>query len=190
MGSGGPAMARSVRDSLSVRLAEIKDAGEQFDIALKDAEVAELLGDIADEFRPGHGLKADLELNRVGELVSLNGEAHVDLVFTCCRCLAENEVVRQVGLKWTCLPESKYQNKVSGLEEIELTSDDLEVSFYQGEIIDVGDILRQAIILELEPFPVCESECTSVVGNKDSETRIEDEIDPRWLPLLKAKKRN
>lgn len=185
-------MARSVRDSLSVRLGEIKDAGERFDIVLKDAEVAELLGDIADEFRPGHDLSADFDLNRVGEIVSVNGKAKVDLVFTCCRCLTENKIVRQVGLKWTCLPEKKYQNKVSGLEEIELTSDDLDVSFYKGEVIDVGDILRQAIILELEPFPVCESECTEgLVGSvKDSESLIEDDIDPRWLPLLKAKKSN
>ena len=68
------------------------------------------------------------------------------------------------------------------------SSEDLEVALYDGEELDLADVVRQAVLLELEPYPVCPAECRGQVEGASLETPS-DHIDPRWAPLLELKNR-
>lgn len=179
--------ARDKVQPLKVRLSEIIETETPFEYSFDRKQLPELLADLNEEYRPGEGLAAGLRLTRTGDVVSIQGDLTVGLVYTCCRCLAEREWRRDLKVRWTCLPEAKYRADISPDEEVELTAEDLEVSFYQGDELNLGDMLRQMVLLELSPYPVCETECEAAGGMKAEEDEA-DAIDPRWLPLLDIKK--
>ena len=182
-------MAKPEMSSFRIHVAEIVDGGLRHDVDLDPEQLALLLGDIGDEFRAGDGLKSRLKLNRAGDFVTVQGRVAVGLKYTCCRCLEEVETERSVRMRWTLLEEARYRKEVEGNEEVELTAEDLEVAFYSGEEIDLGDVVRQAVVLELEPYPVCPEQCRGEVASAPSAALLEDDIDPRWAPLLELKNR-
>ena len=180
-------MAKLEMSSFRIHVAEIKDGGLRHDVDLDGEQLAQLLVDIGDEFRPGDKLKSRLTLNRVGDIISVQGRIEVGLAFTCCRCLEEVETERSISMRWTLIPEARYREEIAGDEEVELSAEDLEVAFYRAEEIDLADVFRQAVLLELEPYPTCPDQCRGTVESAPSGPSSHDDIDPRWAPLLELK---
>jgi uncharacterized protein len=79
--------------------------------------------------------------------------------------------------------------------EIELKEKDTEVSFFWGDGIEVGDILREQILLSLPMKPICREDCQGLCPhcgkNRNLETCDCESVllDPRLEPLLKIKNR-
>lgn len=173
--------------SLTLRIPHIREEGEPYCVELDEAELAELLSEAGDYRTAGQGLKADLQLARYDENVSVRGQLETLVAYTCSRCLADATERLRVELRWRFLPAGPYRAAASPEEELELTADDMDVSFYDGDQIDLREVIREALLLELEPYPVCRDGCPEdAVAVPDSE---EDELDPRWLPLLEIKRR-
>ena len=182
------AVAKPDMSSFRIHVAEIVDGGLRHDVDLDREQLALLLVDTGNEFSPGDGLRSRLNLHRVGDLVSVRGRVEVRLKYTCCRCLEEIETERSVRMRWTLIPEARYRKEIEA-DEVELTAEDLEVAFYREKEIDLGDVVRQAVLLELEPYPVCPDQCRGMVESAPSGASSEDDIDPRWAPLLELKNR-
>ena len=106
--------------------------------------------------------------------------------FECARCLAERKRGLDMRVRWTLVPASQITSgSVSAEEEQELTSDDLDVSFYTGDEVDLGELARETLLLELEPCPRCDvDECE---GDRYLSPPPEaDEVvaeDARWAQL-------
>ncbi len=133
-----------------------------------------------------------LTVDRYGDLLTIRGDVRAPMRFECARCLAERSHPLDMAVKWTLVPAKSISAGMSEEEELELTADDLDVSFYSGEEIDLGELVREAVLLELEPNPRCRvDECE---GDRylspPSEAPPSAEIDPRWagLAALQAKK--
>jgi uncharacterized protein len=184
--------AKSRADALRFRLVEILDPGISVDLDLSPAELDELLADGDDTYRTvGTGLRGSLELTKSEEMVFVRGGFEVTLGFACRRCLAEGRRTHTIELDWTFLPAEKYRSEVPEEEEVELTEEDLDVSFFEGEIIELRDVLREAILLEVDPYPACEPECAPADAPAVGTARDDAaSVDPRWLPLLDIKKKN
>ncbi|MFU8806559.1 MAG: YceD family protein, partial [Bradymonadaceae bacterium] len=81
------------------------------------------------------------------------------------------------------------------VEEIELSAEDLDVSFYEGDLIDLRDLIREAVLLELPVFPNCSEElrdaCDAAyqanVGAETLEKNEDNKIDLRWSALKNIK---
>ena len=187
--AGERAVAKAETKSYIVHVAELKDGGLRYDVDLDREELEELLVDLNDEFSPGDGLECRLQLSCSGDLVSVRGRVDVKLRYSCCRCLADVETERSISMRWTLIPEAKYRKEAKHVEEVELAAEDLEVAFYRGKEVDLGDIIRQAVLLELEPFPVCPDECKGEIESIATTASTQDDIDPRWAPLLSLKNR-
>jgi uncharacterized metal-binding protein YceD (DUF177 family) len=73
---------------------------------------------------------------------------------------------------------------------LDLEEEDLEVSFYRDDEINVEEVLREVILLELDPYPSCSDEhaCKETFKAMLPEKDEREVLDPRWLPLLKIKK--
>jgi DUF177 domain-containing protein len=73
--------------------------------------------------------------------------------------------------------------------QIELAPDDLEVDFYQADVLDVAGLLRSETDLALPMKPLCRPECRGLCpvcgGNRNlTECRCETRVtDPRLAPL-------
>jgi uncharacterized protein len=110
----------------------------------------------------------------------------------CARCLEPYQV--EAGQDFDLF----YQPHAAGRPitgEIELKEKDTEVSFFWGDGIEVGDILREQILLSLPMKPICREDCQGLCPhcgkNRNLETCDCESVllDPRLEPLLKIKNR-
>ena len=78
-------------------------------------------------------------------------------------------------------------------EEKELGEDDLLIGFYQGETIDVDDLVREQIELALPMAHLCSEECNGLCPNCGANlnhgecTCEKDQPDARWATLIELK---
>jgi len=132
---------------------------------------------------------AELHLTLSGDLVDVRGSFKVRLLLECSRCLEPVAVSLSGPLKVV------YQPQPTGLsgEELELADEDLEVSFYTGEEIDLSLGLHDEVALAVPMAPVCRENCPGlcpVCGKSRLEGEcgcLDKKVDPRWAKLAKLK---
>jgi uncharacterized protein len=138
----------------------------------------------------GKPCSVEVDVQKYFDTIQLKGRVTGPIGFECARCLRENDVPILIRLNWTLLPREKFLgDDVSDEEGRELTADDLDVSFYEGDEIDLSELVREAVLLELAPVPRCDvdkcrgDEYLRALSDGDESPAI----DPRWAPLLAAK---
>ncbi len=171
---------------MKVRVEDIPPEG--LDVSFSDSQLgpAELGGQVREILEPP---KAELNIQRSGELVDARGRYSVRLLLECSRCLEPVEVNVEGPLRLV------YQPQPTGLdgEEIELADDDLEVSFYKGEEIDLSLGLHDEVALAVPMAPLCGAECPGIcpVCGKSRLGGdcgcLDKRVDPRWAKLAKLK---
>ena len=73
-------------------------------------------------------------------------------------------------------------------EEIELTKEDLDFSFYDDDEINIGSILNDEIILRIPYNYYCKDQNNcKLLGPTDPNITINDNTDPRWQGLKNLK---
>jgi len=78
-------------------------------------------------------------------------------------------------------------------EGIRTKSDDLDISFYKGDRIDLTELIKEQILLYLPMQPLCSTDCKGLCPKcrkslKDGPCNCEvKEIDPRFEVLKKLK---
>lgn len=77
--------------------------------------------------------------------------------------------------------------EATAAEEYETSSADADLDVYDGNEVALDPFLREALLLEIPPFPLCEEGCRGIAP-PPSEEGQKPEIDPRLAPLLKFKK--
>ena len=161
---------------MQIRVSEIPDEG----LRLLDPAA---IGGVYSE--PGWSLDAvDLTVERQAEKVAITGGFQATVHLACSRCLEPlvTQIEPEVDLELVPQPSSRHG-------QTELGRDDLEVDFYQGDVLDVGGLLRSETDLALPMKPLCRPECRGLCpicgGNRNvTECRCETrEIDPRLAPL-------
>jgi uncharacterized protein len=97
-------------------------------------------------------------------------------------------IARQVDLHLLPAPTARQ-------ERVELDPDDLEVDFYQGDILDVARLLRSETDLALPMKPLCGPDCRGLCpgcGANRNVTACRCEgpgLDPRLAPLEALRRR-
>ncbi len=170
---------------MKVRLVDILPEGLQADFELKGVPAADLGPQVARVLAPP---RASLLLERQGDKVLARGSFKATLELTCSRCLALFRYELAGELELVFLPSAQAAG-----EETRLAADELEVSFYAGEEIDLGQALMSEIGLALPMAPRCREDCTGLCpkcGRKLSAGACGckvKEIDPRLAKLAQWK---
>lgn len=121
---------------------------------------------------------------RNGE-AELTGELHTQVSIPCGRCLKSVDFPIAVNF------DERFVNAVSwrNEEQHELQSEDLNLSVFDGETIDVDDLVKEEILLALPGHLLCNEECKGLcpvcgidrnAGTCNCETKP---IDSRWEKL-------
>ncbi|MBI4124783.1 MAG: DUF177 domain-containing protein [Deltaproteobacteria bacterium] len=102
-----------------------------------------------------------LSLLRIGENIDCEGRVECDCHPTCCRCLKVFHHHLDVPVHQILAPlyESERQLKLEQKEEVELVKEDLEFAYYENDRFDLGDMVREQIILSLPLQPLCQEAC-------------------------------
>ena len=115
----------------------------------------------------------------------LVGEVRAELELPCGRCLEPFRLPVTVPFDLRYLPASAASTQAEG----EVEDEDLEVSYYRDDAIDLAQLLREQFYLALPMKPLCREDCRGLCPhcgtnlNTSSCTCAATWDDPRLAPL-------
>lgn len=142
-------------------------------------------------FHKGDAGKVHIDLLRTEGNVDARGEIDADYHPACVRCLKNFKVHLSVPFHLVLAPlyESDRQPKLEEKDEVELVMEDLDFAYYEGDRFNLGNVLREQIILAIPMQPLCDTDCKGLCQhcgndlNKGPCNCQEEHQDPRWAPL-------
>ncbi|MEW6109381.1 MAG: DUF177 domain-containing protein [Nitrospirota bacterium] len=142
-------------------------------IAIEDILDEGLNLDIEEEFSlENHSLvspvTAHLGLRKTGQEIIINGELRAELEFQCSRCLKK-------FIKHLAIPIEVVYHPLEELspDKHELKNDEMDMGFYTGEEIDLQDILKEQILLNIQIKTLCDENCKGICSKCGSDLNIE-----------------
>jgi uncharacterized protein len=131
---------------------EASEADPWFNEIVKDA-----LGDAFD----GDTASVKVRIDRVGGNVNLDGAVELTSHPTCDRCCTRYEFRESFPLHAVLAPlyENRRQKELAGQEEIGLVKEDLDFQFYEGDRFDLGEVIREQMVLDEPMKHLCSEDC-------------------------------
>ena len=142
------------------------------------------------EFRLAAPLEVDVRYYRAGEEIYFDGSCSSVLEATCARCLETFTQPLAAPFEFVLTHAPKLQNAQ------ELHTDDLALSFYEGDEIDLGPLVGEQAILALPTRAVCREDCKGLCPSCGADLNEETcgckpaPADPRFAVLANAKVRS
>jgi uncharacterized protein len=129
--------------------------------------------------------KVNISHYRAGQDIFLSGEAASEIVGQCARCLESFRVVLNAAFSYVLVPRIE--------PKVELEAEDLDLSFYDGDDIEVSPLVREQVLLSLPTQPLCREDCRGLCSSCGVNLNIETcncgdaEGDPRLAVLRSLK---
>jgi uncharacterized protein len=150
-----------------------------------------------EDFRVVAPVDLAIRVTKDAQKVRLSGRIRTTLEADCGRCLEPFRIPVDSALDLLFLPDTgeAAEQLAAGKGEKEVRDDDVGVSFYKNDTIDLGDVMRDEFYLALPMKPLCKDDCKGlcpVCGiNRNRETCgcKADWVDPR-LEALKTLLKN
>ena len=102
----------------------------------------------------------DLTVVKKGEFIELEGNYSGKAMPECVRCLEKFEIPFKNHFRLFLYKDNGAYVGDGG--ENELKQDDMEFSLLQGDKIDIGEVLREQLILALPDYPLCNTTCPGI----------------------------
>jgi uncharacterized protein len=122
-----------------------------------------------------------LNLQSSGGGIWIRGNVTAMIETQCGSCLSDLSIEIHSAIHSYLLPLAEYKKD---LEKDELTPEDLDREYYDGETIALDDMVGDAIMLELPMNPKCESSCAGLKEFAEIRKVSAPSIDPRLAPLM------
>jgi uncharacterized metal-binding protein YceD (DUF177 family) len=121
-----------------------------------------------------------LKAEDVSTGVRVTGRVTVDASTECSTCLGDVPMVIKAAVDSYMKPSSE-----SRLPKEELTSEDLEYEFYDGNQIVLDELISDGILLELPMNPRCNGPCQKMehLVTADEAEKNKPKVDPRLQAL-------
>jgi uncharacterized protein len=149
-----------------------------------------------DDFRVVSPVSLTGEVRKDGQKVRFVGRLSGTLGCNCSRCLEPFEVPVALDLDLLFLPATA---NASGRRDDDeeggdaIADDDLGVSYYRDDVLDLSEIIREQFYLALPMKPLCRQDCQGlcpVCGinrNRETCTCQTEWVDPRLEPLKRLR---
>jgi uncharacterized protein len=106
------------------------------------------------DYRLPAALGVDLEYYRAGLELFFEGALRGDVVGTCARCLDEYTFALDQAFRFVLTPRAAAAD-----EPAALSADDLMLSYYEGDEVDLTPLVYEQAILALPTRPLCREGC-------------------------------
>jgi uncharacterized protein len=124
-------------------------------------------------------------VRRAGKEIELQGNLHAKLEAICGRCLKPVELPIQTEFTERFVPAVSW-----AAEELhELKPEDLNLTVFDGEAIELDELVREELLLAVPDNVLCSEDCKGLcpgcgVDRNLNECQCEnEEIDSRWQKL-------
>lgn len=144
-----------------------------------DADDAELSGEVR---LTGTAKRIDAE-------TTVKGSIAADVKINCIRCLTPVDKKLEFKFRSKYLASEVFNEK--GNHELEV--DDLDADAISGEYLDLRDVVREQLLLNLPEIVLCSEDCKGLCPICSKNLNIEScncdvrEVDPRWAVLKDLK---
>jgi uncharacterized protein len=120
-----------------------------------------------------------------GTEVFVNGHVKTRAAVECDRCLKQVELPVAADFELEYVTGPTYESS----EAAELIEDEMSVSVFDGDSIDVDEIVKEQILLAVPTRTLCRPDCKGICPDCGIDKNTGDcaceikEIDPRWAAL-------
>ena len=142
-------------------------------------------GLLKDEWELTEPVTGTVRASNARQSVVVRGRAQTAVQLECARCLSEFSFPVEFSLD-VVVPLSTFNSQLGvaavsddGLDGLELSPDDIALLFDEHSL-DVDELVRQAIVLEIPIQPLCRPDCP---GLPEAQLFVEREADPRLAAL-------
>ncbi len=104
--------------------------------------------------------RARLFAQRQGADILVVGSVQAKLVAACVRCLEDASV--DVNAEVGTLYIARGANLRPAPDEDELSPEELSREFFDGDVIELDDVVREHILLEVPMQPLCREDCPGI----------------------------
>ncbi len=161
-------------------------------------------GDFAHDYAAGELVLADNRFRLVtaptvsgkirqeGRRAHLRGRVTAQVELECDRCLKPVELPVDSEFKLEYVTPADYQAQ----QVVELTEDDLDLSIFDGEVLDIDELVTEEIVLALPDHVLCNENCQGICDRCGADRNSADcgcetkRVDPRWAGLEELVNRN
>ena len=169
---------------LSVKEMELRKV--RFDETFEPGQI-EFTSENLEQASPLHSVgSAEVLKNSDGD-VRIQGRYTVELKAVCDRCLGDSRFPLDAGFDLFYQPASKIARD----EEVEIHEGEAEIGFYQGNGLELADLLREQVLLALPMQRVCSESCKGicpVCGSNRNQNACDCHVSPtndQWGALRK-----
>ena len=168
-----------------IDLITLRDSPHEFEVSLAPAEI-----DFdADEAVLKNAVGVKGKLTKHIAQADVEGTIRAELEIECTRCLQKIDKELEFAFEAAFVtPENFTEAK-----EAELNASDLGVSVIEGNEIDLSELVREQILLNLPEQVFCREDCKGLCEKCGANRNLidcnckEKEIDPRWAALKNLK---
>jgi uncharacterized protein len=175
-----------MQSAMQIELTNLKDGGGNFAHVYHPEEL-----DLLDErVRLAGPASVNGVVRRTDDKVVVVGRAEAPARIECDRCLKPVELPVSTDFSVDYITGRDYEST----NVVELTEDEMSLSVFAGDAIDLDEIVREQVLLAVPARALCQQDCKGIcptcgadrnAGACDCET---SEIDPRWEALKKLVK--
>jgi uncharacterized protein len=128
-------------------------------------------------------------VKRSGAEVAVSGRFSSIVSVECDRCLKTVELPVSAEFRVDYITGRDYESSHAA----ELTAEDLDVSVFDGESIDVDELVKEQILLSVPDRTLCREDCKGICSTCGADLNASacdcatSDIDPRWEALKKFK---
>ena len=125
------------------------------------------------------------KIRLAGNEVFVNGHVDTRAQVECDRCLKPIELPVNADFELEYITDSEYES--SGVAE--LTEAEMSVSVFDGDAIDVDEIVKEQILLAVPTRMLCREDCKGICPQCGTDRNtgvcncVTEDIDPRWAAL-------
>jgi uncharacterized protein len=125
------------------------------------------------------------EIRQRNGRVKVTGRVKTRVQVECDRCLQLIELPINSQFMLEYVTAEAYQAQ----QAVELTQDDLDLSIFDGEAIDIDELVKEELLLALPDHLLCSENCNGICAKCGAIKNLAEcgcdthEIDPRWAGL-------
>jgi uncharacterized protein len=129
-------------------------------------------------------------VKKLQQSVLLNGTIETVIYLACSRCLETATLPVSVPFRYTLVPAASHEER---REEVELTAEDLEYGYYEGETVDCDPLIYEQIVLQIPMKILCMEDCRGLCPDCGTNLNLgtcncsADRVDERLAVLKKLK---
>lgn len=174
---------------MHIEVASLTESGRAFEHQYQPAELC-LEDDRITLAEPQPWIRA--RITHDGRLIKVNGKIRGQLQLECDRCLKPLVAAVEAEFSRDYASAADYESQ----HAVELSAEDLDLSVFDGSVIDIDALVREELLLAAPAHALCRKDCKGICPacGVDRNVRSCDceanEIDPRWAGLKELVNRN